>query len=502
MKKKILIIACSVVLMLLMALMFFQTYMVEESLRASKMMFNAAVNKSMNEVITELNKENIKKHLSNIDKDVWAKYRRVEEINNQMKLVRINNPNLFMRVDICSFKDGEITGISCVDSIELVRYLELAHERERLRDSSFLWESYVDYIVDYTDNYNVLENNLDCALLEQLIERNLVKNDIFVRPVIGVFDNTKQNLLFANDKSYYRNLVSSQFIYEYEIGGLKTENVVYISIYFHTFPYFLKNNPYVFLLISVILMLIVLCVFVMMVKMMINRDKLDDMKIAFISNMNHELRTPISTISLACEMLQLPETKEDKASIDTYLRIITEENLRLRGLVDIVLQQSKMTDNKMVSNKTEINVHDVVSDAKNNIDFVVSNKKGKIDIRLEAKDPMIFADRVHITNMVYNLVDNAIKYSPKLLDITIIVSDTPNSLVLQVADKGIGISQDKLKHIFDRFYRVTTGNIHDVKGFGIGLAYVKQIVQMHKGKIEVKSKPGEGSIFTITLPRK
>ena len=133
---------------------------------------------------------------------------------------------------------------------------------------------------------------------------------------------------------------------------------------------------------------------------------------------------------------------------------------------------------------------------------MVSNKKGKIDIRLEAKDPMIFADRVHITNMVYNLVDNAIKYSPKLLDITIIVSDTPNSLVLQVADKGIGISQDKLKHIFDRFYRVTTGNIHDVKGFGIGLAYVKQIVQMHKGKIEVKSKPGEGSIFTITLPRK
>lgn len=501
MKKRFLIGSSTVVLIVLLVLVTFQTFMVEESLNASKMMFESAVNESMNEVIAELNKENLKKYLTNIDKDVWSKYGRVEEINTQMKKMRQNNPNLFMRIDISNIELGNIKGLSCVDSLELVRYFELAHERERLSDSSFAWENYVNYIVDYTDNYNVLEVDVDYAMLEQLIERNLAKHDIFIHPAVGVFDITKKKLLFTNDKSDVRFLISSQFMYEYAVGGLKNENTVYVSVFFHTFPYLLKNNPYIYMAINIFLVFVILIVFIMMIKMIISKEKLDEMKSGFISNMNHELKTPISTISLACEMLQLPETKEDKASVDTYLRIITEENLRLRGLVDIVLQQSKMTDTKMISNKTLINVHDVVLNAKNNIDFVVSNKKGKIDINLDAQDPMLFADRVHITNVVYNLVDNAIKYSPEVLDIVITVSDTPNSIILQVADSGMGIAKDNIKHIFDKFYRVATGSVHDVKGFGIGLAYVKQVVHLHKGKIDVKSTLGEGTIFTITFPR-
>jgi two-component system phosphate regulon sensor histidine kinase PhoR len=200
-------------------------------------------------------------------------------------------------------------------------------------------------------------------------------------------------------------------------------------------------------------------------------------------------------------MLDLPESKENNETINTYLRIISDENKRLKGLVELVLQQAKMTDKTIAFQKKEINIHEVITNAEENISFIMKRKGGNIQMDFQAKDPIIFADNLHITNLIYNLLDNAVKYSPKLLDIKISTYDSEKELHIVVSDKGIGIDKSKIKHIFDKFYRIPTGNIHNIKGFGIGLSYVKQIVDLHKGKINVTSEVNKGTTFDITIPR-
>lgn len=503
MKKKVLVTASVVMMIVLVLLILFQTLMVEENLRVNKKSFAVAVNKTMNNVISDLNRENIKKYIIATDKNFFERYKRIEAINERMKDIHRENPMLVNYIEKCKADSSYFKNLSCMDSCVVAEYCGLSKQRDILRDTSFSLNHYADYFLQYTTKYNILDiNEIDYTLLDSLIKENLIKNDIFEFPAVAVFDITQKEVLYCNNNTEINNLRKSGFKYEYAIGGLRNENVVYISVYFHTFNYFIKNNPYIYLFISIFLVIVIVCIFTMMLKMILNRQKLDEMKSGFISNMNHELKTPISTISLACEMLQLPETKEDKASIDTYLRIIAEENNRLKGLVDIVLQQSKMTDNKMVLSKSSIDIHEIVENAKKNINFVVSNKRGKISTKLRAENPIMLADKVHITNMIYNLVDNAIKYSPDVLDIGIEVWDSQNSINISVTDKGLGIPKDKIKHIFDKFYRVDTGNVHNVKGFGIGLSYVKEIVQMHNGKIDVKSAVGKGTSFIVVLPRK
>ena len=503
-RKKVLIVASSLLLVIFMLLVFSQTYLVEESLRSSKMLFTNVVNKSMADVIDDMNKANLKKFLLMNDKSSWMKYREVETINNELKALRAKYPDLFQMYEsnrmMKMLADPMI--LSGKDSAIIHVYNVLSNKRDSIRDTTFNLNSYADYLVKYTNKYNVLDiSALDYKLLDTLVKVQLAKNDILVTPTIGVMDFSKKKFLYVNNTAYLGQLYTSDYVYEYAIGGLRNENVVYIVLYFPTAQYILKNNPYNFLALSILLVIIIAVVFIMLFKMIYNQEKLDKMKANFISNMNHELKTPISTISLACEMLQIPDTLKDAGATNTYVKIISNENKRLRGLVEVVLQQNKMTDAKFVFNKQDVDIHDIISKAQENTNFIVTNRKGDIKISLEAENPIIYADALHITNLVYNLLDNAIKYSPNELDINIKTYDDDKYLHIVVSDHGIGIEKSNLKHIFDKFYRVSTGEIHNIKGFGIGLSYVKQIVDLHKGSIDVKSKIGEGTTFDVKLPR-
>jgi two-component system phosphate regulon sensor histidine kinase PhoR len=225
------------------------------------------------------------------------------------------------------------------------------------------------------------------------------------------------------------------------------------------------------------------------------------MKNDFIGNMTHELKTPISTIALSSEVLGDPAIVNEPGRLKAYADIIRTENERLRTQVERVLQLSTLDRDELQMKREPVDLHKVVRQVANSFAIQLQEREGELALDLAAGHAMVTGDPVHLTNAVFNLVDNAVKYSPDRPRVTISTRDDGRDLQLAVADKGIGIKRENVRHIFERFYRVPTGNLHNVKGFGLGLHYVDQIVRAHGGRIRVESEPGRGSTFIMDLPQ-
>jgi two-component system phosphate regulon sensor histidine kinase PhoR len=216
--------------------------------------------------------------------------------------------------------------------------------------------------------------------------------------------------------------------------------------------------------------------------------------------MTHELKTPISTIGLSSEMLMRPDNLTDVNKIQRYASIIYKENKRLENQVEKVLNVAKLDREQVVLKNETIDIHEILKDVKENFEFSQEINGGKIKLVSEADNHIINGDLVHITNVFFNLIDNATKYCENEPEIAIKTKSDKKYLVVEITDNGIGISKENLQHIFEKFYRVPTGNLHNVKGFGLGLYYVKLIIEAHKGKIEVSSAPNTGTTFSCYLP--
>lgn len=274
----------------------------------------------------------------------------------------------------------------------------------------------------------------------------------------------------------------------------------YFYVYFPGRQQFILGSMWAPFVSAVILILVILTCFYVAVSTIVQQKKLADIKNDFINNMTHELKTPVSTISLACEMLQDRSVQTMPSMFDRYLKIIQDENRRLGQQVERVLQTAQLEKGEVKLRLGLVNIHEVIEKALNNIGVQIEQKGGTVDLELEADEPMIEADEIHLTNVVFNLLDNANKYSPEKPDISIETRNTEAGLVVRISDRGVGMSRESLKYIFDKFYRVPTGNLHDVKGFGLGLSYVKKMVEEHHGSIRVESQLGKGSTFEIVLP--
>jgi two-component system, OmpR family, phosphate regulon sensor histidine kinase PhoR len=274
------------------------------------------------------------------------------------------------------------------------------------------------------------------------------------------------------------------------------------------FVYFPNKQDYIFqsiwmnILGSIAMLGIVITCFYIAVNTILKQKKLADIKNDFINNMTHEFKTPISTISLACEVLSDKAIGANPSVVNRYLGIINEENKRLGTQVEKVLQTALMDKGEVKMKFGDLDVHDTINSVVENISPQIELKNGKIDLDLNAENINIEADSVHITNIIFNLLDNAIKYSSNAPEIKVESENAENGVIIRVIDNGIGLSSDVQKNIFEKFYRVPTGNLHDVKGFGLGLSYVKKMVEEHHGTIKVKSKLGEGSTFELYLPHK
>ncbi len=250
---------------------------------------------------------------------------------------------------------------------------------------------------------------------------------------------------------------------------------------------------------SAVLILVILACFYVAISTIIRQKKLADIKNDFINNMTHEFKTPISTIALATEMAQ-DQLDPNEQRLGRYLGIVRDETRRLGTHVEKVLQMALLDRGQVKLSFALVNVHTVIENVLNTIGLQIEQRHGEVDLAFDADEEMVEADELHLTNIVYNLVDNAIKYSPGSPHLTITTRSLPDGVALTVSDRGIGMSKEQQSRIFEQFYRVPTGNRHDVKGFGLGLSYVKRMIDAQHGRISVQSELGAGSTFEIVMP--
>lgn len=347
--------------------------------------------------------------------------------------------------------------------------------------------------------YNDYNPTIDTLLLDSIIKMELLEKGISTRYIFSV-SSTKTppvdlSLLSENEAA----LATSA----YKIN-LSPDNVFikpqYLSLYFPNQRNFLLSSMGFMLVISVSFMMVVIFSFYYTVLTIFKQKKLSEIKNDFISNMTHEFKTPISTISLACEVLQDKTIEKTPERVSNYVKMIGDENKRLSLLVENILQTAILDKGEFKLNIQHIDIHALIEQTIASIKLQVDKKGGGITTELKASRPEINADRVHVTNIIFNLIDNALKYSKGKPKIRILTRSSDEGVFIAVQDNGIGISKENQHRIFDTMYRVPTGNIHNVKGFGLGLSYVKAVAEKHGGSIEVKSELGKGSTFTVYLP--
>ena len=254
------------------------------------------------------------------------------------------------------------------------------------------------------------------------------------------------------------------------------------------------------LLLSLVFVLMIVFAFVFTFRTIFRQKRISEIKNDLVNNLTHELKTPISTIALACEALADPSIPHTEQQMRSYVGMIRDENKRLGVLVENVLQSAVLDSGAMRLRPVELDMHALLRDVVRNTEVQLQRRNGSIQLDLAAEVYHIQGDRIHLTNVIHNLLDNAVKYADKQPLIHVSTASSPTMLSIRITDNGIGIPRSEQKKIFDRLYRVPTGNVHNVKGFGLGLSYVLTVVQQHQGTIEVDSEPGKGSTFHIQLP--
>ncbi|QCR22951.1 ATP-binding protein [Pontibacter sp. SGAir0037] len=273
-----------------------------------------------------------------------------------------------------------------------------------------------------------------------------------------------------------------------------------LGIYFPQSKTYALRSLWGMMALSCLFTLVIIATFGTTIHIIYKQKKLSDMKNDFINNMTHEFKTPIATISLATDSITNPKVYEKPERIKYYTNIIREENKRMNAQVENVLQIALLEKNEFKMNLQQVDVHTLIIRAIESINLQIEQRLGHISMQLNALEHELRSDEVHLYNVICNLIDNANKYSPGSPEINLSTQNINGGILIAVEDKGIGMTKDTQQRVFDKFYRVPTGNLHNVKGFGLGLSYVKAIVQAHHGDIKLKSEPGRGSRFEIYLP--
>jgi two-component system phosphate regulon sensor histidine kinase PhoR len=251
---------------------------------------------------------------------------------------------------------------------------------------------------------------------------------------------------------------------------------------------------------SIIFTLIIIIAYSSALNQLIRQRQISEIKTDFINNMTHEFKTPIATINLALDAIKNPKIIDDKDKVQRYLQMIRDENKRMHAQVENVLRISKLEKRELEISKDNNNIHDIIEEAVEHINLIIEDRKGTITTHFEANRTSVLLNDVHFTNVIVNILDNAIKYSPEVPVIDIYTENVKDFIIIKIKDQGAGMSKVAQKRIFEKFYREHTGDLHNVKGHGLGLAYVKKIVENHDGEVYVESEKGKGSTFIIKLP--
>lgn len=347
-------------------------------------------------------------------------------------------------------------------------------------------------------NYFIVRTNnmIDPGILEYFLKAEFEKRAIATSFEYGIYDCLDEQMVYGNFVSLVDDESTPAAITDFPD---LSENDYYFGVFFPERPFDLAGQMGIWTF-STLVLIIVVIFFAFTLFVIFKQKRLSEIQRDFINNITHEFKTPISTIALSADVLKDPDIIKTPERLRNYATIIESENLRLKNQVEKVLQVASIDSEEVGLKKEVLKVNDLLAEALDRIAVPLENKQGKMKLINNAQEALIKADRLHVTNIIFNLLDNAVKYTEAYPNILVSVSTTPNDVAISVSDNGKGIAKEEQSRIFDRFYRVSTGNLHDVKGFGIGLNYVKIIVQAHGGKVSVSSQFGQGSTFKVTLP--
>lgn len=515
----------------MIGLIAFQLYWIDSLLSANEERFQKDVLEALNGVANKLEKQETIAAYNKLNflsqtpvydtssRRQFVKERLHQQQMARMEMVQRGNQQVFVFAD--TLTDGAFEFVvnfsSTADNFffrdlmtppspEEVNYNELLEQsegrimelEEKLARMSRKYELTFDVMNDLMGPNRSLTSRFNPQQLDSLLKNELQSKGIDIDFEYGVVEPRQNRFFLMTNNAERSDLEKSELrasLFPNDIFGNDSQLIV-------SFPDkegFLFGKVWSAMASSGFLAIVILFCFGYSIRIIVRQKKLSEIKNDFINNMTHELKTPISTVSLAVEALNDKDIEQSPLR-DRYLNVIGEENKRLGDQVEKVLQIAAI-DKKDYNLKEEIlRMNEMVKNAAEHISMQVEQRGGRLNIIEKADQDLIKGDEMHITNIIVNLLDNANKYSPDAPNITLRTESDQEDFILSIHDHGIGMTREQQKHIFEKFYRVPTGDLHNVKGFGLGLAYVQRMVAAHGGKIHVDSEPGKGSKFSITLP--
>lgn len=497
MRKKQIITLGIVLGLALLGLIFMQARYFQTAFKLKKAQFDYTVNRSLTEVIAYIEEKDKLNEVKEGTEKLQGEEKTTGDKKEKYKKIKIGNdgeivPNQILNLidyDEANLNKGEFLGQKSNSGFQtsLLKFRQAIKEQLGTDFDLVLAKKFsepertVEERIKGMNLYNIISERLRNNGIKADFEFAIKENDRFIVMSQCFFNK-------HSDYTYTRKMF---------FGGGKGRATLYLI-----FPDNMQDTlSSVFLLLPslIITLLLVLC-FVFCLVVIIRQKKLSAIKNDFINNMTHEFKTPIATISLAAQMLKDGAVQQTPETIGHIAGIIRDESKRLTFQVEKVLQTALFTETRMKLKLKNVNLNEIIESLLTKFSLRVEDKGGQLFGHLDAERDEIVADEVHITNVFSNLLDNAIKYCVKAPDISVYTRNKGDEIIISVIDNGIGIAAKEQKLIFERFYRVSTGNLHDVKGFGLGLSYVKKIIEAHSGRIEVESALDKGSRFDIILP--
>ncbi|MDP4187142.1 MAG: HAMP domain-containing sensor histidine kinase [Bacteroidota bacterium] len=507
----------------LMGLICFQAYWIKNAVEIKEQQFRLLVNRTLSKVVYDLQGQETLYHvlseIKHLKKDTSANADDLSLILNSKNPHRINRilvhdsvNGVFITKDsihpiaknpLAAYSKDTVPSSrhskAGIDTSKLARtpleYQDLNNSLSyRLKEQRKFVENIITQIIHSDKN---IENRINAAELNRIINQDLKNLGLDLRCEYAV---KKYNAQYVLTSANFDKNFNSKFYYTQLFPNDIFAPPNYLVMYFPT------ENTYIFKSIgymgisSILLTLIIIFSFTFTLFVIFRQKKLSEMKNDFINNMTHELKTPIATISLASQMLKDKSIPVQVKNLDYISGVIEDESKRLGYQVEKVLQSAKFERGKLSYKPEPLDANELIDNVTTNFAIQVKSKRGRIEKKLEATNSLIHVDEIHFTNVISNLFDNALKYSNGEPVICVSTKNVKNGIVISVKDNGIGIRKENQKRIFEKFYRVHTGNIHTVRGFGLGLSYVKKVVEEHNGKITLESEINKGTTFHIFLP--
>ncbi|OUD28896.1 sensor histidine kinase KdpD, partial [Flavobacterium sp. FPG59] len=350
----------------------------------------------------------------------------------------------------------------------------------------------------YKDFASVLpiQERVTKETLNKMIRKELLESGVDTKFEFSVYNNNLATNVKSGDFKYNKEATYSIPVFTDNEGNSKYQLLV-------TFPQkkkFLLSELVSITILSIVFTLIIIIAYSSALNQLIRQRQISEIKNDFINNMTHEFKTPIATINLALDAIKNPKIIDDKDKVLRYLQMIKDENKRMHAQVENVLRISKLEKKELDISKESNNIHEIIEDAIDHVNLIIEDRQGTIKCDFKAVRTTVLINDVHFTNVIVNILENAVKYSPNTPEIEILTENIKDMVIIKVKDKGLGMSKVAQKRVFEKFYREHTGDIHNVKGHGLGLAYVKRIVDDHNGHVYVESEKGKGSTFIIKLP--